>query len=549
MSLNFFIFFTYYFIILVSIVGYGSIFLSFEKKNKSKYNLGVIGLVGVFFLIVYSYLSNIFIPHSKIHNFWIILIGFLSFLYYIYKNHHKRNLKNNLFLFFLVFLVLFISLLIEKNHDDFPYYHFAYTYNLTQDSLNFGIGKLNHGFRTPSSIFYLNSLFYLPLAEYYLFNFSAAFILGFSNIILLKKVSNFFENFKMKSMEIKFSNYLALLSFIFINIFFYRISEHGTDRSAQILIFLLFIYLLEIFENKKNEKKDLFFISTLLTLIISLKSFYFLYMLLLIPLFYFLLQRNKNLSLTLKLFFTKDYSIYSTLLIILILLSYFVNTGCLLYPISFTCFENFAWSIPIDSVKKMNDWYELWSKSGANPNYRVSNPEEYIIGLNWVSNWIQNYFFNKVSDFILGLILILLIFWMITRNFKKKKKKLTINKFSKYLYLILILIFIEWFLNHPALRYGGFSVIALLIFIPFSFYLNKFNLKYSKFNQISIVLVCLTTLIFEARNLNRVINEVKIYNYKPFIETYYKIDKNYFSIQKKIDNLKNKDGPFSKTVF
>ena len=58
-------------------------------------------------------------------------------------------------------------------------------------------------------------------------------------------------------------------------------------------------------------------------------------------------------------------------------------------------FENFAWSIPIDSVKKMNDWYELWSKSGANPNYRVSNPEEYIIGLNWVSNWIQNYFLIK----------------------------------------------------------------------------------------------------------------------------------------------------------
>ena len=181
----------------------------------------------------------------------------------------------------------------------------------------------------------------------------------------------------------------------------------------------------------------------------------------------------------------------------------------------------------------MKDWYELWSKSGANPNYRVSNPEEYIIGLNWVSNWIQNYFFYKVSDFILGLISILLIFWIIIRNFKKKKKKLKKNKFSKYLYLVLILIFIEWFLNHPALRYGGFSVIALLIFIPFSFYLNKFNLKDFQFNRISIVLVCLTILIFEARNLNRVIKEVKIYNYKPFIETYYKIDKNYFLFKKK----------------
>ena len=58
----------------------------------------------------------------------------------------------------------------------------------------------------------------------------------------------------------------------------------------------------------------------------------------------------------------------------------------------------------------------------------------------------------------------------------------------------------------------------------------------------------MTILTFEARNLNRVIKEVKIYNYKPFIETYYKIDRIFF-YSKKIDNLKNEDGPFSKTVF
>ena len=78
-------------------------FLSFEKKNKSEYNLGVIGLVGIFFLIIYSYLSNIFIPHSKIHNFLIILIGFLSFLYYVYKNHHKRNLLKIICLYFFLY--------------------------------------------------------------------------------------------------------------------------------------------------------------------------------------------------------------------------------------------------------------------------------------------------------------------------------------------------------------------------------------------------------------------------------------------------------------
>ena len=47
-----------------------------------------------------------------------------------------------------------------KTHDDFPYYHFPYTYYLTQSDIHIGVGNFGHGFRTSSSIFYLNSLFY-----------------------------------------------------------------------------------------------------------------------------------------------------------------------------------------------------------------------------------------------------------------------------------------------------------------------------------------------------------------------------------------------------
>ena len=205
MSLNFFIFFAYYFIILFSIIGYGYFLLSFEKNNKNYLNFGYIGIVGLFFLIIYSYLSNIFISHSKNHNIIVLIFGLISFLYFFIKYYKKKTFKKNFIFLILLFLILSISLFIKKNHDDFPYYHFAYTFNLTQNSLDFGIGKINHGFRTPSSIFYLNSLFYLPLAEYYLFNFSAIFILGFSNIILLKKISNFFEDFKLKNHKNRFS--------------------------------------------------------------------------------------------------------------------------------------------------------------------------------------------------------------------------------------------------------------------------------------------------------------------------------------------------------
>ena len=76
----------------------------------------------------------------------------------------------------------------------------------------------------------------------------------------------------------------------------------------------------------------------------------------------------------------------------LILFTYFINSGCLIYPIKFSCFENLSWSIPLLEVSQMNDWYKLWSKAGAGPNFRVENPEIYIQGFNWVSNWIDNYF-------------------------------------------------------------------------------------------------------------------------------------------------------------
>ena len=47
----------------------------------------------------------------------------------------------------------------------------------------------------------------------------------------------------------------------------------------------------------------------------------------------------------------------------------------------------------------MNEWYQLWSKGGANPNYVVSDRANYISGFNWLSNWINIYFFQQSSRF------------------------------------------------------------------------------------------------------------------------------------------------------
>ena len=139
-------------------------------------------------------------------------------------------------------------------------------------------------------------------------------------------------------------------------------------------------------------------------------------------------------------------------------------------------------------------------KGGANPNYVVSDRANYISGFNWLSNWIniyfqqssrfyfRSYFFNSSS-----------FYYFFTKKFNFK---FFFNKIL-LLYLIILLLFIEWFYNHPSLRYGGYHLLALLLFIPTAFLLDinvNFNKKlYYKINAILLI----TLIIFCSRNVNR----------------------------------------------
>ena len=532
---NLVIFTFYYILILVSIVGYGLFFLKILKVKLDFINLGYVGLFGIYILIIYSYFSNFFISHNEFHNLAIHFIGLILFTYLIKQKYSEY--KSEIIFFFIVFIILFCALFQFKNHDDFSYYHFPYTYYLTQQSLYIGVGQFNHGFRTPSSIFYINSLFHLPYAKFYLLNFFSIFILGFANIILLKKIHNYFKFLSIKNIQLNFIHFLSLLSFIFINIFFYRLSEYGTDRAAMIVIFLFVIELLNIINLRIIKKPNIFYIYLLGALIVSFKAFYILYIVFIIPLFLHISKKNKNYIQTFSVLFFNKYCALFLVLLFFVLFTYFINTGCVLYPLSFTCLDNVSWSIALTEVQRMNDWYELWSKGGAAPNFLIENQDEYIQGFNWVTNWIDIYFFNKVSDFILGItFLIVVVLFFFKDSFFNKK----IIKIDNYVYLIYLLIFIlgvEWFYNHPALRYGGYHILALLLFIPISIKLSSSQVDIKKYTRITIVLVSITIITFLSRNINRIIKEVEFYGYKPITQTFYFVDDNHFRIQKKMDKL------------
>ena len=85
---------------------------------------------------------------------------------------------------------------------------------------------------------------------------------------------------------------------------------------------------------------------------------------------------------------------------------------------------------------------------------------------------------------------------------------------------------LEWFLNHPALRYGGFTLIALTVFIPLSIFIEgRLNLN-SKLKKKITSLVLISFIIFSFKNIDRIFKEYDKYNYNPFINAHYFINKN-----------------------
>ena len=496
------IFFFYFFLFLsfFSVIGYGLIFNTIFNLKFNNLNLGKIGILGLFFLTIISSFTHIFMPHNFIHNIFFILLGFF---YFIYNFFIKKISKQNIYYLSIIFLLLLSGLLIAKNNEDFSYYHLPNTIQFFEQKLQFGLGNLNHGFKHISSIFLLNSIFIFPKIKYFLINIPNFFLLVFSvyyliyNILFRKKVSN----------SIKTIN---LVSLILVLTKFSRLAEYGTDIFGQILIIIVIIETI-IFSYKKkiilnNDKYDFLFINILIIFAFTTKVYFIIYLLFSILIFIFIEKKNELIQ-----YFLKP-KILSILLapFFFIILSNFSATGCFVFPIVNTCLGNYLdWGLNIDTVNYLDTHYELWAKAGRGPNYMVENSENYVKGLNWVSFWFKNYFITKVSDFILVVIFILFVVYsfLSKKNFTFKKNYLFNNKFI-IIYGVIFSLFIFWFLKFPQLRYGGYALVFFVLVIPpvFLFYEINFNNLFLK--KKIIILILISFLIFNFKNVLRIKNEI-----------------------------------------
>ena len=519
-----FINFLYFLFISLSCVGYGA-FIQNKANIKSKEfnNLGTFGITGIFLLNIIIYTLSFIDKINPLLNLLLLVGGIFFFFFYFLKISKKKT-----YLYILIFILIYLGILIGKPHDDFHYYHFPYIHYLLNSDFIYGVGHLNHGFRTSSSIFYINALFFNPLTGYGTFHFGAALYMLFANIYLYEKIT-FFNKEKKKNISI-----FAICIFIFINIFFYRIGEHGTDRSAQILS-LIFLFEIFIFVNLENNIENrIKILIILLGLIVSLKAFYILFLVFSFVILNHLYFKKKNLKKILYTIFFNSIFILFFINISYVIIVSLINTGCLLYPVSFTCLDDLSWSLGSVEAIKMNNWYELWAKGGATPNTRVSDQEEYLTSFNWVLNWVNIYFFNKVSDFLLGI-----TFLCLTIFFTFRLKLSFSNYRFKLISFVILILIIEWFYNHPALRYGGYSLIAGMFFLILSSFNFKKSITNIIFQKNIRYLIAISLSIFLLRNIDRIIQEYDKYKYNPIQNPNYTFNTHDFRVLNKIELLKS----------
>ena len=491
-TINFLLFVSFFYFLLISTIGYGILFekLFFKSYKSKNTNTIFLGFYGLFSLTFISIFSSFFFAHNFIHNIAIHLLGVL--LFFLIKMKEKKTFLK---IIFYISLILISALFISKTHDDFSYYHLPFTNYLIEQKIIFGIGNLGHGYNLLSSLFFLNSIFYLPFIENYSFHFGLLYFLIFFNYFIFQEILNK-ENHNITIL-------LYLFCFVYFNLSFNRIAEYGTDKAGQLLIVILIIKLFQIFsfDKKKIQINNYLYLIPLLVLCISLKTYFLTYILLGIIVLIFNIRLVKSNN------FLKIFSI-SLIFLFFYFIHHFVATGCFISPLSFTCFgEELNWARNPEYFKKLTHWLELWSKAGAGPNFRVEDTINYTQGFNWFSNWVEKYFLEKFLDqigiLVFTFILVILVFKKFELNFINKYYS---NKIIIF-YSAFLIIFLIWFLKHPQLRYGGYSAFFLLLSIPVAILFSKLDNRNFFFKRLKILII-LVALIFNIKNINRIYDEL-----------------------------------------
>ncbi len=533
MMLELLICFSFLSIIISVCLGYGRITNEILLKNISSYSIGEIGLYGLFFLSFISVFLNFFISLNYIITFIICSVGIV--LFFFYYNYKILNIYNILILIFILPTIVYF-----EYHADYFWYHLPYVNIKSEFKIIFGLTNLNDNLGYSHIWYDILSLFNLPFYKtYYLSIVSSAFI--FFILVFIKDL--YFIS------KIKITKFFLLLFLCFIFLTYSDPKDFGSEIQGNLLYILICVYMLIFFEEKNLKNKESLILKIILlfffAILIRSNSILF------APLIFIFLVKNIRFFLN-TILINKSFYFFIFTFFSIYLIKNIITSGCLSYPIYFTCFDNFDWSIGIEHAKlkyyhlsAQSKGYLLWLKNENlienifdfykyRENSNFVSPEMYLKNFDWFKYWWLyehdvDRLFNIIYFFILLTILVLIF------NFYKISIKNSLigikSNILKILFFFVPCISIFYFL--PQSRYGGYGVLFVFSCIIFL----SLVIKIKNFNIIPIfVFLLVSSVYFQIKNYDRLFEKYLLIK-KNSIENFYNYPEEELV---KIENFKNK---------
>ena len=478
-------------IILISILGYGTIINKLIFNNRIELGLkNLIFIQGLIFIGFLSILLNFVIPISNYFSSILIIVGSLI---YFYNFRKKEKVKNEIIFIIFILILSFVYSFYAGFNDDFTYH-----YETIKNYKNKNLFEILHHRRISynSHWLFLNSIYSISFFS------STLFIL--SSLFFSISIYDFINLLRITIKQNKY--YLSIISF-FCLIFFLgvlnQLKDLGTDIPGVIVcVYIILLITNKIFEKSTEKVNDIFLITLLFcqfALIIKISN-------ILIFLFLFLLIfkiKYKEINYLLFLF------------ICVVPIPWFfqnyIISGCIVWPITITCLSNE--DLAIQEIYMI----ETFAKGDQSVSMELNN-------FNWIMLWLKNHSTKILETYLIYFILLLVpvVYLFIKNNNKIFKikfiKNIDLSRNYKSLLVLILICNLIWFFFAPAYRFGVFYNLFLIIFLllPFWFLMIKNNLQFIL--RYSKTILFLIFVYFIIENITRIDWYLKRYDVWPPIE-------------------------------
>jgi hypothetical protein len=482
----------------------------FPNLNKSL-NLGESGILSISLVLGLSFIIHFFFPINYFVTIPFHIIGFLLIIFYNKIFYQLLSDKRILKLYLLTFFIFIPFIVINNFHDDFNYYHLPYLNIIFDKKIIFGLSNINTVLAYPQNSWLdFAAFFRIPILDNNVLHIVNAVIFLF---FIFFNIEKFFSSAN-KFLKL----YSALLIICSLSVFS-RLRDHGLEISPQLILLIISYYIIQIYLEKDLDqnliiKKILIF--SMIAIVFRISSISIL------PVVIFICFKfSKKFLLIFK---DKRFILYCLLISCFFLLKNSITSGCLLYPIPQTCFDQkqISWSvgkeIPTlnkDILHSFSRGWMFYAKEISNTNDKfvfkysdkmMTNKEYLDSGVNfWIKYWVKDPDIIRILNLIVISFFITLIFIIFNL---KKLKLFELNSESKDLiklnFLFLLPIFVWFFISTPAMRYGGYSAFLPLIILIILFILKtKLIINFSIKNSL-LILISISTLYFGYKNVSRV---------------------------------------------